>query len=348
MGRLFFAMGFAWVYAALHACTGIKLTAKDESVIHGRTFDFAKELNPALVVVPRGLNCTAMTRQGEGLCYVTKYAAVGLIALNQPAILDGINEKGLAAAAFMFNGYAQYRPLDEQNQSFALSPIELPQWILTQCSTLEEVRHALGKIVLVSTLIKEWGKEPPAFHYIVYDRRGKSLVIEPIEGKLVVYENTLGVLTNGPPFSWHMAELRQHAFSSVTHIKPFKLNGHSLLPPKTQFSTLPGDSSSSARFIRAAFSTSGIHGNNREETVNTAFHILNQFDLLPQNHKEYSQLSCVRDPEALKFYFRTYTDSSIRVVDLNQFDLDDPEMKHLSIAETNLPQTAVDISAELN
>jgi choloylglycine hydrolase len=143
-----------------------------------------------------------------------------------------------------------------------------------------------------------------------------------------------------------MGQLRKHAFSSVGTIKPLKLNG--LLPLETELSRLPGDSSSTARFIRAALNSSGIHGNTTEEAVNVAFHILNQFDLLPQSNKEYTQLSCVRDPDALKFYFRTYADSSIRVVDLNQFDLDEPEIKHLFIAETNLPQAAVDISAELN
>ena len=348
MHKLLFTACFAFSCAYLQACTGIKLTAKDESVVHGRTFDYTKELDGALIITARGVTCVGTTPRGEGLRYETKYGAVGLIAFNHPAILDGMNEKGLCAAAFTFAGYAEYTPIDEQNESFALSPIELPHWILTQCATLEEVRLALGKVVLAPTLIKEWGTQPPAFHYIVYDKKGKSLVIEPLEGKLVVYENPLGILTNGPLFSWHMNELRKRAFSKVRHIKPLKLRGGSLFPLGTELSTLPGDSSSSARFIRAALITSGIHGSSSEEAVSSAFHILNQFDLLPQGKQEYSQISCVRDPQSLKFYFRTYADPSIRVVDLNQFDLNEREMKRLCIAETNLPQAAVDISSELN
>jgi len=335
-------------WASMYACTGVKLVAKDGSVVHGRTWDGMAELDAALVVVPRAIPFAGTTHLGEGLRYTSKYAAMGLIAHNQPAILDGINEKGLCAAAFSFNGYAHYMPLDEHTVSLALSPAECVHWILTQHATVDEVRAALSSVIIAKTAVKGWGNQTPAFHYIVYDRNGKSLVIQPIDGKLVVYDNALGLLTGGPSFSWHMTQLRQTVFSSVENIKPFKLNRFSILPHDAQLSSLPGGASSSARFIRAGLLQSGLHGNTSEEAALRAFHILNQFDLLPQTGKEYTQLCCVRDPQTLKFYFKTYADPSIRVIDLNQFDLDDPEIKRLSIAETNLPQAAADISAELN
>jgi choloylglycine hydrolase len=148
--------------------------AKDGSVVHGRTLDWALELDAALVVVPRAAVFSGTTHLGEGLRYISKYGAVGLIAHNQPAILDGINEKGLSAAAFSFNGYARYTPVDAQNVSLALSPTECVHWILTQHATVDEVREALSHVVI--------GKTPdaPAFHYIVYDRSGKSMVIKPL------------------------------------------------------------------------------------------------------------------------------------------------------------------------
>lgn len=339
--RKFFLMACCG-WASVQACTGIKLVAKDGSSVQGRTLDWAAELDAALVVVPRGAAFAGTTPLGEGLRYTSTYGAVGIVAHNRPALLDGINEKGLCAAAFSFSGYAHYTPVDAQNVSLALSPTECVHWMLTQHATVDEVREALSHVVIGKTT------DAPAFHYIVYDRSGKSLVIQPLDGKLVVYDNALGILTGGPSLSWHMAQLRQTVSSSIENIKPLKLTRFSLLPQDAQLSGLPGGPSSSARFIRAALLQSGMHGNTSEEAALRAFHILNQFDLLPQAGKEYTQLSCVRDPQTLKFYFRTYADPSIRVIDLNQFDLDEPEIKHLSIAETNLPHTAADISAELN
>jgi hypothetical protein len=43
--------------------------------------------------------------------------------------------------------------------------------------------------VIAPTVTKSWGETPAPFHYIVFDKSGNCLVIEPIEGQLVTYEN---------------------------------------------------------------------------------------------------------------------------------------------------------------
>lgn len=40
------------------------------------------------------------------------------------------------------------------------------------------------------------------------DKSGKSIVIEPVGGELKIYDAPLGVMTNSPPFDWHMTNLR--------------------------------------------------------------------------------------------------------------------------------------------
>lgn len=37
-----------------------------------------------------------------------KYAALGAIAFDNLALLDGLNEEGLAVGAFSFSGFAEY------------------------------------------------------------------------------------------------------------------------------------------------------------------------------------------------------------------------------------------------
>jgi len=339
----------------LEACTGIKLMAKNGSSIHGRTWELGLDLDASVIVVPKEYDFTGTTPHGPGLSYSAKYGAVGMIAFNQPAIIDGINEAGLSVGTFHFPGYAQYAEILPDNQCLALSPVEFPNWILTQFATVEEVRAGLNSVLIAPTIVREWGKEPPHFHYIVFDKKGKSLVIEPIQGQLAVYENKIGILTNAPGFSWHMNYLRNFVHLSSWNTQPLKLNGLDIAPiGQGSEMNLPGDLTPSARFVRAAlFSTQIKPMNNTDEAVHQAFHILNQFDIpigVSRDEKnngmsDYTAMTSVRDPHSLKYYFKTHVDSTIRMIDLNQFDLNASHIKRVRISETNQP--IADISSEL-
>ena len=140
---------------------------------------------------PQGYSFTASTPLGRGMPYQAKYAAVGTICFDNLLIMDGINEKGLSVGTFYFPGFAGYTPTTQENQDHSLSPIDFSNWILTQFASLDEVKSSLKNIVIAPTVIKDWGNTPPPFHYIVYDKKGESIVIEPVDGKLNVYNNPL-------------------------------------------------------------------------------------------------------------------------------------------------------------
>ena len=191
------AISFSF-HADLSACTGLKLKAKDGSVVTGRTLEFGIEVKTSVVVIPRGYAFVSTTPKGPGLAFKAKYATVGAIAFDNMAVMDGMNEKGLSVGTFYFPDYAGYTPVTAENQSKGLSPVDFPNWLVTQFATLDEVKAALPTVVITPTVTAEWGPEPAPFHYIVYDKSGAALVIEPIGGKLVTYDNKLGVLTNLP------------------------------------------------------------------------------------------------------------------------------------------------------
>src|SRR5204862_7390823 len=87
----------------VQACTGIRLIAEDGTVIHARTMEFAIDIHSDVMMVPRGYARTGTTPDGkEGLKWKAKYASVGLNRVGLPALLDGLNEKGLAAGTFYF------------------------------------------------------------------------------------------------------------------------------------------------------------------------------------------------------------------------------------------------------
>jgi choloylglycine hydrolase len=356
--KLSICLGVAWMtqFSSLQSCTGIKLVAKDGSIVHGRTFEFGIEVPTSFAVIPRGYDFIATTDKGPGLKYKSKYAAVGAIAFDNPALMDGINEKGLAVGVFYFPGYAGYSTITAQNQSKALSPIDFSNWILTQFATLEEVKAALADVIISPTVYPDWGSTPAPFHYIVYDKSGHALVIEPMNGNLVTYDNKLGVITNSPTFDWHMTNLRNFINLTPFNVKPLNIDGLVLAPfgQGSGMVGLPGDFTPPSRFVRASiFSITATPSANSNEAVLQAFHILNQFDIPVGNarqkvgnviYSDFTLCTCVRDPQALKYFMRTFQDQTIRMVDLTKFDLNAKAIKQVSTAGF---QPIVDITSDL-
>jgi choloylglycine hydrolase len=341
------------LWTSIDACTGIKLKNEDDSIVHGRTLEFGVFVETSVAIVPRGYKFVGTTPQGPGLVYKSKYAVVGAMAYGIPSIMDGINEKGLSIGIFYFPGFAGYSTITEQNQRRALSPVEFSNWIITQFATVDEVKSSLSSVVIAPTINKEWGPNPPPFHYIVYDKSGQCLVIEPIEGKLISYDNPLGVFTNSPTFDWHMMNLRNFINLTPLNVKPINLAGVQLAPfgQGSGMVGLPGDFTPPSRFVRAAiFSTMAPPSKDANKGIFQAFHILNQFDIPVGVVREKDQgvlyndstlLTAVRDPQNLKYYFKTYEDPSIRFVDLTKFDYDAASIKQTKMLSQ---EKAIDIS----
>lgn len=346
------------VQLVANACTGIMLKTQDNSFVHGRTLEFGMMIDTSVVVVPRNYSFVGQTPKGEGMKYTSKYASVGMVAFKDLSIMDGLNEKGLAAGAFYFPTFAQYAPVTSENQNKALSPGDFPNWILSQFATVEEVRHAIenNQVVITPTVMANWGPVTPPFHYIVYDKTGASIVIEPLNGKLVVTDNPLGVFTNSPTFDWHMTNLRNYISLSARNVPEIAWNGLTLKEEGqgNGMVGMPGDFTPPSRFVRAAiFTMTAEPSANSDLGIQQVFHILNNFDIPVGVAKaeangvtetDYTLMTVARDPQKLKYYYKSYDDQTIRMVDLNQFDLNAKTVKLLSTASQ---QSVVDMSQQL-
>ena len=341
-----------------NACTGIMLRLADGSVVHGRTVEFGITIDTSIVFVPRGQKFVGQTPEGDGLAYSAKYTALGAIAFTDVKILDGINEKGLAVGAFYFPTFAEYTPVTAQNKAKALSPGDFPNWLLTQFSTTEEVRKAVEEesVVITPTVLEGWGPEAPPFHWVVYDKSGKSIVIEPVKGKLLVHDNPIGAMGNSPTFDWHMTNLRNYIALDPRNVPPIKVSGETFkqLGQGSGMLGLPGDFTPPSRFVRAAvFSATAIPSKNAKDGILQVFHILNNFDI-PVGvareeaegvvHTDYTMLTMARDPENLAYYYKSYDDQTIRVVRMSEFDKNGKGIKILS---TKSKQTFIDMSDKL-
>jgi choloylglycine hydrolase len=315
---------------AAEACTTLLLKAKDGAVVSGRTMEFAIDVKSKVVVIPAGTQMKGSLPDGAtGISYTTKYGMMGANALGFPVIVDGINDQGLFVSDLYFPGYAGYAEATPQNASHGMASYEFGNWLLGNFATVDEVRAHVQDIVLVSTPVDVLGGSPP-LHFIVRDRSGKSLVIEPINGKLMVYDDPLGVMTNSPGFDWHMTNLRNYVTLTDQNVALLHLSNNVTLRPFGQGSGmfgLPGDSTPPARFVRAvAFSQTALRPATAAEAVLQVFHIMNNFDIplgLVRDksgnalHVDYTVWTSVADLQNDRWYFRTYNDQAIRMIDLH-------------------------------
>lgn len=327
----------------LVACTGILMQAEDHSTVNGRTVEFGINLDMSVAVIPRNISFAGKTPMGKGMEYRSKYAAAGIYCFDDAVLMDGINEKGLTAAAFYFSGYASYPKITNENQHKALSPADFPNWILTQFATIDEVKEALSSVVIAPTILKDWGPAPPPMHYVVYDQSGRSIVIEPLDGTLKVYENKIGVITNSPTFDWQVTNLSNYINLNPFNVESLVLRGQEIgsFGQGTGMLGLPGDFTPPSRFVRAAiFSVAAVPSKNADAAVDQAFHILNQFDIprgvIRQKEQgkisyDYTLLTSVKNPETMEYFYRSYENQEIQFVSLRKFDLNAKEIKTMRI-----------------
>jgi len=127
-----------------------------------------------------------------------------------------------------------------------------------------------------------------------------------------------------------MTNLQNFINLSVKDVDQKKLGGVTLpaFGSGTGLSGMPGDFTPPSRFIRAAiYSQAAAPHATAEDAVLGAFHILNQFDI-PKGSvvnsatgeplDEITEWTSVADLKNLRWYFRTYKDQSIHMVDLKQ------------------------------
>jgi choloylglycine hydrolase len=334
-------------------CTTLLITAKDGTVVSGRTMEFGFDVESDVMVIPTGTpmtgtvpgimpfgtTMTGTPPNGAGISYTTTHDMIGANGLGFQVIVDGINDQGLYFSALYFPGYAEYAQVTPDNISHAMAPHELGNWVLGTCATLEEVRDTIGSIVLVNTVVEALGGPAP-LHFIVRDPFGKSLVIEPLQGKLKLYDNPVGVMTNSPTFDWHLTNLRNYrglvtenvgdvVLRDDFELRPFGLGGGMF--------GLPGDATPPSRFVRAvAYSQTAVPVETADDAVLQVFHIMNAFDIPVGSvsetleeadpidkdavkkivHNDYTIWTSVADLANCRWYFRTYNDQSIRKIDL--------------------------------
>lgn len=233
------------------ACTGIALTAADGSYVQSRTIEWARGvLQSEYVVIPRGQRLRSFTPLGaDGMTFTAKYGVVGLSVVQKEFIAEGINEAGLSAGLFFFPQYGGYEPYEPAQNDRTLADLQFVTWALTQFSTVDEVKAAVGGVRIVAL------EKTSVVHWRIGEPSGRQVVLEIVGGVPHFYENEVGVLTNAPGFEWQLTNLNNYVNLYPGDAPVRRLDGVTLRPTggNSGFLGLPGDATPPSRFVRAAF-----------------------------------------------------------------------------------------------
>ena len=322
-------LGVAAMIGGIHAsvaCTGISLTAADGSYVQARTIEWAYgALKSEYVIIPRGEALQSYTPTGmNGMKFKARYGVVGLAVVEREFIAEGINEAGLSAGLFFFPRYGSYESYESVDNPRTLADLQVVQWMLTQCATIDEVKEAVKHVRIVAL------EKTAVVHWRIGDPSGRQVVMEIVDGNINFYENEVGVITNAPGYNWQVTNLENYVNLRPGSAQSYQLGGVTLEPNggSTAMHGLPGDFTPPSRFVRVAFfRNTAPQRATGVDTVLEAFHLLNNFDvpIAIENPAEHNLPSATQWTSAIDLssrtvYYKTAYNSTIRSISLANID----------------------------
>ena len=262
-------------------CTDFIIKTKDGAVIEGRSAENEFDIPSNMTFVPRGLPMTAdAPGNNPGQNWTTKYAFLGVGLPKQNMYIDGMNEAGLSVSSLWFDE-GEYQNVTEKDYDKAIDNLKTVSWLLGNFGTVDEVKGNITKVYVWGEFFKSLNMVFPA-HFSVNDAGGKSIVIEYVNGRLNLYDNPTGVMTNNPPFNWHLRNLARYTNLHPESPSSLTFEGKQLAYPGdgSGLFGIPGESTSPSRFVRAALYTKYCDApQSPEKGVILAAHILNAVDI---------------------------------------------------------------------
>jgi choloylglycine hydrolase len=329
-----------------YACMSFRVTAKDGNIMIGRTMEFGVDSGWKIVVVPRNMEFTSPAPgEKKGLSWKNKYGYLAVVGWGMDTMVaDGMNEAGLSFGGLWYEPNVKYQEVGPGEDQRALAQTMSGAWILGNFSNVDEIRKAVAEIKVFGYVVPALHMAPPA-HGIIYDANGKCIVMEFGDGKVNIYDNPLGILTNAPDFPWHINHLRQFIGMRNENPKALEMPGVKLIPTGHGLGMigLPGDLTPPSRFVRLGVTTHfADQPESAEKALNVSQHIVNSFNIVsgmvveksPEGKvvaKETTQWASFRDLTNKVFYFQTYENPDLRKIDLRKLDFTGSKVKFIEM-----------------
>ena len=306
-------------------CTCINLKTKDQ--YFGRNLDLEYRFNEKVVITPRNYNIKNMD---------IKYAMIGMATVSDdyPLYAEAANEKGLAMAGLYSPNNAYYN--EPMKNKINLAPYEFILYILGNFKSVKEVKQIINDINITNIKFNNY---PLADLYWMISDKEDCIAVEQVKEGLKVYNNKIGVLTNNPQFSYHLTNInnyinlspknRENTFSNKINLNNYSEGMGAI--------GLPGDCSSTSRFIRASFNKlNSVCNDDEESSVTQFFHILDSVSMVrgsvitENNNYDITTYSCCINTTKGIYYYKIYDNNQITTIKMNNVNMND---KKLSIYE---------------
>jgi len=314
------------------------------------------------------------------------YGFVAMNGFGQDIAADGMNTEGLTTGTMVlalskYQSIPEYTTDDEVVQDLIYYP-NLTNWILSNCKNCNDVINKLSvdKLNLSEgskldnncndikqglKVISPFDKVPEAlkFHFPVHDALGNNIVLEFVNGELIITDLApINVLTNDPEIAWHHTNVINN-FAAITPYNYQDSDGNAnyeiieegkeetsktiannfrckTFAQGTGFGMIPGSPTPVDRFVKTAMMTNfSFKPKTIDEAYSLAFHILNTVDIprgasLEKNNKnvhDYTQWSTVSDLKNKIYTVRLYESPQVFRIDVDKLDLNKLDGTHFQI-----------------
>ena len=315
-------------------CTAVSFRTKQH--YYGRNLDLERGYGEGVVITPRNYPFSFRYVPSQE----KHYALIGMAAVveDYPLYFEATNEKGLSMAGLNFPENAFYYKYAEGKENVA--PFELIPYLLGNCENIAEVKASLENINVINCSFSD-GLPVSPLHWLISDKK-ESVTLECTREGMKVYDNPFGVLTNNPTFDFHVMNMNHYmglheGFAQNTVSSKLTLENYSLGMGALG---LPGDFSSSSRFVKTVFvKEKSVCDGSEKESVNQFFHILQAVAmpkgcvLTKDGEYEYTRYSCCCNTEEQIYYYTTYQNSMIRKVSMHEVDVEGVELYQYPVEE---------------
>lgn len=213
-----------------YACTRTLYVGENNTVITGRSMDWAEDMASDLWAFPAGISRTGEAGENSPK-WTSKYGSV-VASVYGLASADGMNEKGLVMN-LLYLSESDYGVTESKDPNLSISL--WGQYALDNFATVAEAVDAMKAKPFHIVAPALPSGQASSLHLSLTDASGDSAIFEYIKGKLIIHHGKeYTVLTNSPVYSQQLA-LNEYWQSIGGQV------------------FLPGTSRAADRFARASF-----------------------------------------------------------------------------------------------
>jgi choloylglycine hydrolase len=272
-------------------CTSLIYTDKDGGRHLGRTLELDVDEPYVVAYVPAGQPFSSAVEGRDPVEYTARHPFVAVAApARMPApeaplgpgdlkVIEGLNLAGVTCSLLAYPTAGGPESTGEVTHAL-LQATDLGSWILSSFATVAEVKAGLAQQPVFLTRLAMVGDLPFPFHVVVHDKTGASIVIEWRDGAETVYDNPVGVMTNGPDFQWHLTNLGNWTHLTNVDVSSGRFGAVAVRQPDSGIATaaLPSSNTSVGRFVRAVFYATFTEKVAPDQALLTLARIMDTFD----------------------------------------------------------------------